>query len=33
MLVVLLITIESLVVQGKLWGLDNCMEWQHMHLF
>ena len=32
MLVVLLIKTESLVVQRKLWGLDNCMEWKHMHI-
>jgi hypothetical protein len=28
MTVVLLIKTESLVVQGKLWGLDNDMECQ-----
>jgi hypothetical protein len=32
MTVVLLIKTESLVVEGRLWGLDNDMEWVHIYI-
>jgi hypothetical protein len=32
MLIVLLMKIESLKVQERLWGLDTDMKWQHVHI-